>query len=65
MELEDLTKPRGRPHLDMSVSEKLSKQASRELNEDVLGAAMVVPPGGTLYRAYAPGGQVRLTGPIV
>ena len=49
----------------MSVSEKIRKQAHGELQEDVLGAAMVVPPGATLYRAFAPGGQTTFTGPIV
>lgn len=38
----------------MSAGEKLTAKASEVVGEPVLAAAMVVPPGATLYRSYAP-----------
>lgn len=50
----------------MGVPEKLKTQASERLGEAVLAAAMIVPPGATLYKAYSPDSKaVGGGGPIV
>ena len=50
----------------MGVPEKLKTQASDRLGEPVLAAAMIVPPGATLYKAYSPDSKaVGGGGPIV
>lgn len=41
----------------MGVPDKLAGQASEQLGEEVLAAAMVVPPGATLYNSYSPGSK--------
>lgn len=38
----------------MGVPEKLAEKATERLEVEVLAAAMVVPPGATLYKAYSP-----------
>ena len=49
----------------MSVPDKLAEQAAQKLGEAVLAAAMVVPPGATLYRSYTPKSKtLAIGGPI-
>lgn len=49
----------------MSVSEKLRPKAEAIIGVPVLAVAIVVPPGATLYRSYAPKDKaMALGGPI-
>lgn len=49
----------------MGIPEKLASQASNALGESVVAAAMVVPPGATLYKSYSPKSKAMGGGPIV
>ena len=46
----------------MGIPDKLATQASKNLGETVLAAAMVVPPGATLYKAYSPSSRSLVAG---
>ena len=49
----------------MSYTEKLGPKVAELVQEQVLATAMVVPPGATLYKMYAPkSAAIALGGPI-
>ncbi|MEZ5168807.1 MAG: hypothetical protein R2695_20860 [Acidimicrobiales bacterium] len=50
----------------MAIPDKLKSQAEKVLGEPVIAAAMVVPPGATLYKGFSPDAKViSAGGPIV
>jgi len=47
-----------RRRITVRIPDKLGRQASEQLDEAVLAAAMVVPPGATLYGSFSPNARV-------